>query len=274
MKDRMQFRIWDKEEEQMIKFNLFTHPIPTNLRKATLTAYNSVHTDVFEKNLKLSRFIFMQSSGMRHNNKLIYEGDILFNSQKDIYYQVGYEKGILGFWGDGMNNTSICEILSKLVNNPDIKLLGNIYQNEDLIKKSSLVSRKPSSIKDRMRFRVWNRENEQMRYFDLLTKPMLSVSVEENLISYGTMYDEVFDKDVIEPKFVLMQSTGSFNHGRLIYEHDILLNEEKNIYYEVIYEQKIGGFYGVNMDDNNVSEILWDLLNNSFVKLIGNVHQL
>lgn len=76
--------------------------------------------------------ILMQYTGLKDKNrKEIYEGDIIEDGDAGIFFEVCFIED--GFWGREINTSSNDILrLSELV--PSCEVVGNIYQNPELLK--------------------------------------------------------------------------------------------------------------------------------------------
>ena len=112
-------------------------------------------------------------------------------------------------------------------------------------------------MKDRFRFRVWDKQNREMKY-DILDD-----------LEYYLRYDEIFD---------VIQCTGlKDKNGKLIYEDDYLKNE-KGIVFELVFEEKSCGLL---LYQKNEDEYYYPCYNtNQFknrniceMEIVGNVYE-
>lgn len=120
MQDRFKFRFWDKKTKTMEKTPM------VELR------YRIALDDIFDDD----RVIFMQCTGIKDKHgKLIYEGDIVYKKgskdwQKNkLYSQIVYDN-MYGHFNlsdeNGIHNIPM--------NRENIEVVGNIYENPELIR--------------------------------------------------------------------------------------------------------------------------------------------
>lgn len=121
MQDRFKFRTWDKEIKSMVSdaefFPFFT--------------IGDINID--------DKYILMQCTGLKDKNgKLIYEGDIVKLSGNDNPYMnniigvVKYSQEYAIFFINRPNNIAWYEFCE--VNKKELKIIGNIYENKELLK--------------------------------------------------------------------------------------------------------------------------------------------
>ncbi len=128
----IKFRVWDKTFKMMLSPELVD--IDFNEGKIEVTTdtlrYEEVYTD------EIKDFVLMQYTNLKDKNgKEIYEGDILkckLDAETIINLYVKYDEGeylLVGErkWEDSLYMyTHFC----------DVEVIGNIYENEDLIIKN------------------------------------------------------------------------------------------------------------------------------------------
>ena len=130
----IKLRAWDKKLKRICKVYAISFK-----NERIVVYYES--EDEPSNWLKLDRFILMQYTGLKDNNgKEIYEGDIVKNLSED-----GYPIRGLVFYDDGsfkvtsshadITNKNIYDILDEnLIEDNNMKIIGNKYENPELLK--------------------------------------------------------------------------------------------------------------------------------------------
>ena len=129
----IKFRAWDKENEEM--YDVAMIDVETGE-----VAYTD-HPTGYNADALLEQVELMQYTGLKDKNgKEIFEGDILRDTDSEIYY-VDFIRGCfylrtnyksfphLG-WAEWL---PMCEI-DRLANPVDFEIIGNIYDNPELLK--------------------------------------------------------------------------------------------------------------------------------------------
>lgn len=128
MNDRFKFRVFisDKKNSKNSLTGMFkVHSLHTGTNKAIITSlYGNC-------SIKLENNIFMQCTGLKDKNgKLIYEADIV----KDDHGAWHYVKWVYDSWQlfpCTQNNYTKCIV------DDEIEVIGNIYENKDLLNENS-----------------------------------------------------------------------------------------------------------------------------------------
>lgn len=125
----IKFRVWDKTFKMMLSPELVD--IDFNEGKIEVTTdtlrYEEVYTD------EIKDFVLMQYTNFKDKNgKEIYEGDILKIKidVETINLYVKYDKGEYRLIGERKWENS----LYRYIDFCNVEVIGNIYENEDLIK--------------------------------------------------------------------------------------------------------------------------------------------
>ncbi|MDK2932375.1 MAG: hypothetical protein PWP27_185 [Clostridiales bacterium] len=137
---KIKFRVWDKKNNRMItpkKFTTIKPVIDFNGNLGVMDTYKNWHWHgiVPEDEYELMLFTGL----LDKNDREIYEGDILKDTDNEIYY-VDFIRGCfylktnyksfphLG-WTEWL---PMCEI-DRLVNPTEFEIIGNIYENPELL---------------------------------------------------------------------------------------------------------------------------------------------
>ena len=123
----IKFRAWDKEGNKMISGDNFAFEEYAPLN------------DLFHNNFK--RFDFMQYTGCKDGNGVeIYEGDIIETHEHRIQTIIWEDNGFKRkytfertFQGESYFETRILEIGDSSNRNWGYKVIGNIYENKELL---------------------------------------------------------------------------------------------------------------------------------------------
>ena len=117
MKQReIKFRAWDKEEKRMVVDIKIDHKITINEYIRRIQEF----------------YILMQYTGLKDKNGVeIYEGDILFEKwDRYLNYEPGCKTTVK--WEYDRWNINAPQNGHKICN--DYKVIGNVYENKDLLK--------------------------------------------------------------------------------------------------------------------------------------------
>lgn len=126
MNDRFKFRVFisDKKNSKNSLTGMFkVHSLHTGTNKAIISSlYGNV-------SIKLDNNILMQCTGLKDNNgKLIYEGDVVNGSCGVYWGKMIVEYNVAGFV---LNKNG--KYLNFLEGENYIEVIGNIYENKDLL---------------------------------------------------------------------------------------------------------------------------------------------
>lgn len=139
--DRFNFRIFDtKNKEWVNKFFIdnFNNLLICNDRKEFF---------ILDKN----RFVITQSTGLvDRNGKEIFEGDIVEIKENDgrrvSYKIIKYSKYNVAFYYTNMNSKTFYASFTEIDEGFNVEVIGNIYENEELLKKEDYYIDKNGKI--------------------------------------------------------------------------------------------------------------------------------
>jgi len=150
--DKVIFRIWDKEEKKMIYspcdytlFNYFIDPFTGNLEiferpqsyKIFPTEYIIAIVKWYHPGQLNDTTVLLQCTGKKDKKGVyIYEHDIVKLQNKKLKV-VKHERGC---WWLVDNNNKKKEPLYKYWESNDIEVVGNIYENEEVVKNERRVT--------------------------------------------------------------------------------------------------------------------------------------
>ncbi|MCK4686555.1 MAG: hypothetical protein KAT66_00335 [Candidatus Lokiarchaeota archaeon] len=132
---KIKFRAWDKEKRKIVYFGLFS-----------ILVDGIENSEYWIKQYKngLRNLEIMQYTGLKDKNgKEIYEGDIL--KIKEDWDEYGWKAGEIGdvifeeyFYGISLNSQNKpgtkYTVYLDVDNGKDVEIIGNVYENKDLIK--------------------------------------------------------------------------------------------------------------------------------------------
>jgi len=139
---KIKFRVWDKRNNRMImprKFATIRPVIDFNGNLGVMDTYKNWHWHgiVPEDEYELMLFTGLQDK----NGREIYEGDILKDTDNEIYY-VDFIRGCFYLKTNYKGSPNLgwtewlpmCEI-DRLANPVEFEIIGNIYENPELLSK-------------------------------------------------------------------------------------------------------------------------------------------
>jgi uncharacterized phage protein (TIGR01671 family) len=128
----IKFRVWDKENKEMLDVE--------DLHWDDCTREFSIRTTMYSNYFDIEDMILMQYTGLKDKNgKEIYEGDIVKHNgfyEGDCYYNAGcgqvlWDDEDTGFYLTAKDTSFIN--LFDLTRNLDGEIIGNIYENPELL---------------------------------------------------------------------------------------------------------------------------------------------
>lgn len=136
MQDRFRFRVWNKEEKEMIYNAEFAYDgINYHSENFIERNNNDLHICCFGEYLEDKNYAIMQSTGLKDKNgKLIFEGDIVKFRNIDNKYYIGTikytdEDVLFCLSYKNENNRDDWDYVSKY----RLEVIGNIYENKSLL---------------------------------------------------------------------------------------------------------------------------------------------
>lgn len=120
MNDRFNFRVWDK----------YTHETPAE--EMQFLCFNGCVVDSDGCHHSTNDYIVEQCTGLSDKNgKLIYEGDIVYDSVYENNFVVSWDNDRTGYILSA-NNTNHIDYLSKiLIERHNLKIIGNIHEQSE-----------------------------------------------------------------------------------------------------------------------------------------------
>lgn len=123
--NNLKFRVWDKTNKEMLNIdvlNLFLEEIVV------------LENDGSAFSMKFKDVELMQSTGLfDKNGKEIFEGDILKTRTRGYVIVIKENGNTMTTYKSGINKrTSL--VLSSFLEKYQVKIVGNIYENKDLLK--------------------------------------------------------------------------------------------------------------------------------------------
>lgn len=139
----IKFRAWDKVSKQMLNIGL--------VDLDDMTVYSAKSGDFrcsYQRKTKCSknenfedvkRLVFMQYTGLKDKNKKeIFEGDIFATDNNHNFTVIYEDTRFIGVDGDRSGNGYVCCVDSCYKNgSSSIEVIGNIYENPELLKEGN-----------------------------------------------------------------------------------------------------------------------------------------
>lgn len=131
----IKFRVWDKEEDVMYQNDSFTVEV--------IGKFISVYVKVKPYIRELMDYELMQYTGIKDKNgKEIYEGDIFKDCEGEIKLVIWKDNGFKAkytfkrrYQGEEWLENSITDLGDTQSRRWGVEVIGNIYENEDLLEK-------------------------------------------------------------------------------------------------------------------------------------------
>ncbi len=133
MQDRFKFRLWDKAISEM-SYDVCVGFIKDGINRDWVCADTTCGQITYTED-KLKDIILMQCTGLKDiNGKLIYEGDIVQETSIDGIYKIGYKK--CAIYLESEDHICYLHELAKAFSEKRLKIIGNIYENPELLEVS------------------------------------------------------------------------------------------------------------------------------------------
>ena len=138
MNDRFKFRLWDKAIGQM-SYDVCVGFIKDGACRDWVCA-DICDGQINYCDKRLNDIVLMQCTGLKDKNgKLIYEGDYIKNLKTNTIYKVFWEDKATCFMLKSTRFGGVISTYMMFEEYPnDLEVIGNIYENEDLIKCENL----------------------------------------------------------------------------------------------------------------------------------------
>lgn len=159
--DRFHFRCWDIENKHMFydgynnwkNTHIKTHDyLGLSLGGDIYRQWEYGAPELSELTEKATdKYILMQSTGLiDKNGKEIFEGDIVEIKENDgrrvSYKIIKYSKYDVAFYYTNMNSKTFYASFTEIDENFNVEVIGNIYENEELLKKEDYYIDKNGKI--------------------------------------------------------------------------------------------------------------------------------
>lgn len=142
MQDRFKFRAWNKRDKRMIynAEDVYDGYLSGWCGVVGKENNNDGWISCFGEYLGRDEYVIMQSTGLKDKNgKLIYEGDMLKTDLKRPYNIVVFRNGMFmiecehttGIYYDLF--CGVCDDLRKDIDSVSFEIIGNIYENKELL---------------------------------------------------------------------------------------------------------------------------------------------
>lgn len=139
MNDRYKYRVWDKENKCLHYPTRYSNFAIVNGTVVKIESYPTANSAYLGKRIawEFDDAVVMQCTGLKDkNSKLIYEGDIVkeyyYNTKETAIKKTIFDENICGYaYTDGIEYNSLCFSDCRR-----LEVIGNIYENKDLLNES------------------------------------------------------------------------------------------------------------------------------------------
>ena len=142
MKDRLKFRVWNKNRKRMYEvLHLHMETWSNGGEWVTAKGFNIITQQDIHIQIEPKDGIIMQYTGLKDKNgKLIYEGDIIqfYNDEFLQTMKIVWDDDELDFKAIGLKKSVECyekdfSYLGYIKNEDSLEVIGNIYENPELL---------------------------------------------------------------------------------------------------------------------------------------------